>query len=122
MAPPCFLLDEHIAHTIAEGLRSREPDIQVFTIGGSGAPDTGTPDQDILIWMDAHGCLLITNNRKSMPGHLRNHMDLQRHIPGIVVINQRMSWGNTIEELLLIWSASLPNEFQDQIIYLPLER
>lgn len=122
MAPPCFLLDEHIAHAIAVGLRSREPDIQVFTIGDPNAPGAGTPDHDILIWIEERGCLLVTNNRKSMPGHLRNHMDRQRHIPGIVVISQRMSWGDTIEELLLIWSAILPNEFQDQIVYLPLER
>ncbi|MBX3002111.1 MAG: DUF5615 family PIN-like protein [Caldilineaceae bacterium] len=118
----CFLLDEHIAHAIAEGLHSREAEIQVFTIGGPNAPATGTPDQDILIWVEEHGCLLITNNRKTMPGHLRNHVELQRHIPGIIVINQRMSWSDTIEELLLIWAASLPNEFQDQIVYLPLER
>ncbi len=31
-----------------------------------------------------------------------------------------MSIGETIDELLLIWSASLTNEYQDLIIYLPI--
>jgi hypothetical protein len=28
--------------------------------------------------------------------------------------------GSLIEELILLWGASLPSEFQDQIVYLPL--
>ena len=30
--------------------------------------------------------------------------------------------GSLIEELILLWGASLPSEFQDQIVYLPLGR
>ncbi len=31
-----------------------------------------------------------------------------------------MSIGETIEELLLIWGASEADEYQDQLVYLPL--
>ena len=30
--------------------------------------------------------------------------------------------GALIEELILIWGASLPDEYQDRIVYLPLAR
>jgi len=64
--------------------------------------------------------MLITNNRATMPVHLRAHLARGRHVPGIVQLPRRMNVSITVDDLLLIWGASLPNEFQDQIVYLPL--
>ena len=36
-----------------------------------------------------------------MPPHLQNHLAQGRHAPGILVLNPRMSAGETIEELML---------------------
>jgi len=55
-----------------------------------------------------------------MPDHLASHIEAGQHIPGIIELNPKMSIGETIDELLLIWSASTPNEYQDMIVYLPL--
>jgi hypothetical protein len=75
MSPPCFLLDERIPRAIARGLHHREPGIRVFVIGGPEAPTPGTPDPDLLCWIEERGCLLVTNNRATMPPvHLRNHL------------------------------------------------
>lgn len=117
----CFLLDEHVAHAIARGLRELDPTIQVFTMGGANAPSIGTDDSDLLIWIEEQGCLLITNNRKTMPRHLQEHLAAGHHVPGIVVV-RRLSWGEIINQLYLLWAASLPGEFRDQIVYLPLVR
>jgi hypothetical protein len=64
--------------------------------------------------------ILVTNNRKSMPGHLRDHIALDRHIPGIFLLNPELSIGQNIDELLLIADGSIDGEYQDQIIHLPL--
>ena len=120
MSSPCFLLDEHIPHAVARGLRLREPGLQVLILGHPGAPPLTTSDPDLLIWIEEHGCLLVTNNRASMPGHLRNHLAANRHILGILTVPRRFTIGNIIDELHLIWGASLPEEFQDQIVHLPL--
>ena len=55
-----------------------------------------------------------------MPGHLRHHLAAGRHVPGILVVPFPLDIGALVEELILIWGASLPNEYQDQIVYLPL--
>ena len=49
-------------------------------------------------WCEIHEFILVTNNRKSMPKHLADHL----------------------AELILIAGASFPKEYQDRIEYLPL--
>jgi hypothetical protein len=39
-----FLLDEHIAHVIRDGLQHRQPEIEVRVVGGENAPLKSTGD------------------------------------------------------------------------------
>jgi hypothetical protein len=55
-----------------------------------------------------------------MPGHLRDHIASGGHIPGIFVTPYPLYIGALIVELILIWGTSLPDEYQDRIVYLPL--
>jgi len=55
-----------------------------------------------------------------MLGHLRDHLAGGRHIPGILVAPFPLDIGALIQELTLVWGASQPDEYQDQIVYLPL--
>ncbi len=64
--------------------------------------------------------MLVTNNRASMPGHLADHLALGRHVPGIIQLPRRMNIRAILDDLWLIWAAAQPNEFQDQIVHLPL--
>jgi hypothetical protein len=121
MSQYCFLLDENMAHrTIRKLLLQREPGIQILVVGEPGAPPLSAPDPELLTWAEERGCLLVTRNRASMPTHLRNHLAAGRHVPGILVVPQRMAPWQVSEQLYLLWSASQPDEYQDQIVYLPL--
>lgn len=55
-----------------------------------------------------------------MPVHLQDHLAQDRHATGILILNAEMSVGETVEELILVASASSAEEYQDQIIYLPI--
>ena len=55
-----------------------------------------------------------------MPVHLVDRLAQGGHIPGIFVLNQDLSIGQNIEELIVIVDGSFDNEYQDQIIHLPL--
>lgn len=83
-------------------------------------PPKGTLDPEILIWCEENGFILVTNNRKTMPKHLKDHLAKGRHIPAIFQLNPKMSIGKTANELVAIWGASEITEYQDVIIYLPL--
>jgi hypothetical protein len=47
-----------------------------------GCPDYGTLDPDILIWCEENEFILVTNNRKSMPVHLQDHLAENRRATG----------------------------------------
>ena len=122
MSSICYLLDEHIEPTLRTQLIRHEPDMTVWIIGDPGAPPRGTPDPEILSWCEVHGFLLVTRNRASMPDHLKAHLEMGHHVPGILTLHPDMTMGETIAELQLIWGASNPHEFRDLIVYLPLVR
>jgi hypothetical protein len=115
-----LLLDENVDPLYRQELLRREPSLVVWRVGDISAPPDSTLDPDILTWCEQHAFILVTNNRKSMPSHLQNHLAQGRHVPGILVLNSKMSVGETIEELVLIWGASDEKEYHDRISFLPV--
>ena len=94
--------------------------ITAYAIGDGIAPPKGTVDPDILDWIEANNCWLVTNNRASMPVHLRDHLSSGKHIPGIIQLPRRLDVAQIAADLVLLWSAARPGEFQDQLVHLPL--
>ena len=115
-----YLLDEHISLSYRTQLVRRKPDLRVWAIGDPNAPPKGTPDPDILVWCEENGFILITNNRKTMPVHLASHLADNRHIPGIFILNEDMSMGQIIDELIVISEAAFEDDYQDRISFMPL--
>jgi len=108
-----YLLDEHIASLYRTQLMRQAPYLVVRMIGDPDAPLQGTLDPEILIWCETHDFILVTNNRKSMPKHLADHLAEGHHIPGIFVIDLSSNIGETLTELIIIAGASFPKEYQD---------
>ncbi|MEP6489305.1 DUF5615 family PIN-like protein [Microcoleus vaginatus GB2-A3] len=115
-----YLRDENVTPIYATQLRRKRPDLVVWAVGEIGTPPKSTLDPEILVWCEDHNFILVTNNRKSMPVHLVDHLAQGGHIPGIFVLNQDLSIGQNIEELIVIVDGSFDNEYQDQIVHLPL--
>lgn len=115
-----YLLDENVNSVLRSALLRENPNLTVWQIGLPGAPAFGTLDPEILIWCEENEFILVTNNRRSMPVHLQDHLNANRRAAGIFILHPEMSVGETVDELILITSASSPEEYQDQIIYLPI--
>lgn len=114
-----FLIDENTSRTLADQLRRLAPDIDVLLVGDEGAPPRGTLDPEILCWCERAEYCLITRNRKSMPPHLDAHLATGHHIPGIFTIRDQAALKQVLAALLLIWEAANPDEYQDQIVFIP---
>jgi hypothetical protein len=56
-----FLLDENVPLTIQLRLEQIEPTMRVYAVGDGIAPAKGTPDSDVLAWIEAYDCMLIIN-------------------------------------------------------------
>jgi hypothetical protein len=115
-----YLLDENISRTVRNQLLFHEPTMDVACVGDENAPPYGAPDSTILEWIEQTGYILVSRNRRTMPIHLKEHLTQNKHIPGMLLLKKRMSMGELIEELQIIWHASEPEEYHDHIRYLPL--
>ena len=115
-----YLIDENIAPLYKRQLLKKASEMQVYAVGDPGCPPRGMLDPEILFWCEENNCILVTNNRASMPPHLADHLAQGHHVPGILILNERMSIGETIEELLLIAEEGIPSAYQDQITFLPV--
>jgi hypothetical protein len=115
-----YVLDEHVPHALQVELIRREPTLVTWRIGEPGCPSLGTLDPQVLEWCEEHAFVLVTNNRRSMPGHLANHLARGRHVPGIFILDPGMSLSAIAEDLILIAVASFEGEHADMIKFLPL--
>lgn len=115
-----YLLDENVDKVYQRQFLRRNPSLVMWVVGDFGAPPRGTLDPAILRWCEEYNFILVTNNRTSMPVHLADYITQGRHIPGIFILNDNLSIGQTIDELILIAEGSFDDKYQDQIIHLPV--
>jgi hypothetical protein len=115
-----FLADEDLDSDIVEGLRFREPAIDVLDVKRAGM--RGTPDATLLDLAAQQGRILITHDRRTMTRHFRDRQAAGKSSPGVFVVPQRSAIGEVVESLLLAWAASRAEEWWEQIVYLPFRR
>jgi hypothetical protein len=116
-----LLLDENLASLYREQLLRHNPGLVIRRIGGHDAPEIGTLDPDLLVWCEEHDFVLVTNNRKTMPVHLADHLIAGRHVPGIIAIRRRARIGEVLDHVLAVLGASFENEYRDRLLYMPLQ-
>lgn len=111
-----FYMDEQVPKQITEGLRLRG--IDVLTVqedGRAGTPDPSVFDratelQRLMVSRDQD--FLIEANQRQATGI---------YFPGVIYAHQQqVSMGDCIRNLELIARAGRPEEFINQVIYLPL--
>jgi Domain of unknown function (DUF5615) len=115
-----YLLDENMSREWRVQILRRLPTLMVWMVGDPLAPVQGTLDPEILIWCEEHRFMLVTNNRRSMPGHLADHLAQGRQMPGILALRKNIAMGRAIEDLVLIAEVGVGDEFCNQIRYIPL--
>lgn len=83
-----YLLDEDTPHAIRDQLLRREPEMEVLAVGDEMAPAFGTPDPELLQWIEREGYVLVSRNRRTLPQHLQEHLEAGGHIPGIFLLRR----------------------------------
>lgn len=120
-----FLLDEDTDGNLLRALRRRSRMAggvvtDVLRVGEPGAPPSGTPDSDVLLWCEVNQRILVSNDRNTMPGHFAAHLAAGHHSPGVLLIRFHAPLGVVVAELELISMAGDPDDFHDRIGYIPL--
>jgi Domain of unknown function (DUF5615) len=110
------LADEDLQAGIVDGLRSREPTVDILDVKTGGL--RGKSDPDLLKLAAEEHRVLITHDRHTMTRHARERIGAGAQMTGVFILPQApASVGSIIEWLLLVWTESEPEEWGDQIIF-----
>lgn len=119
MSTPRILCDEDIRRELLAAVGGKEPGLEILAVGQPDAPPKETKDPELLLWAEQQGYTLLTRDKRTMPLHVANHLAAGHHTWGVFIINQDRSWKDILENLILIWSASQAEDWQDRIEWIP---
>lgn len=114
---PRFQADADFNHKIVVGLRRREPSVDFLGAHDGGV--VGVPDPEVLRIAAESRRILVSHDRKTMPGHFARFR-AARSSPGLIIVSQDLDIGAAIEELLLIWVVTESEEWVDQLGFVPV--
>ena len=112
-----YQADNDLDHEIVRILSHREPMIDFQTAHKAGLE--GLDDDKVLAIAAQEGRVLVSHDRKIMPRHFARFISNQTS-PGLILISQDFPPVIAAEELLLIWAASIPAEYVNRIVSLPM--
>jgi hypothetical protein len=114
---PRFQADADFNHKVVVGLRRRELSVDFLSAREGGV--VGFPDPDVLAIAAGAGRILVSHDRKTMPGHFARFCET-RSSPGLIIVSQDLDIGAAIEELLLIWLATDAEEWVERVGFVPV--
>ena len=117
MSRPRFLADHDLNEHIIDGLLRREPAIEFIRSRDIGLGDA--PDEQVLEYAAAHGMLVVSHDLNTMPAQAYARIARDQPMVGLLMVQQLHPIALIIESLLLIWSASEAEEWQNQVRFLP---
>jgi hypothetical protein len=112
-----FQADADLDFDIVLAVRRREQTVDFASAADSGLIGLGDPE--VLEIAAQQGRILITHDRRTMPGHLRNRLNGGAESPGLFIVSQFEPIGPVVEVLMMVWAASDPAEWHNQIRHLP---
>ncbi len=113
-----LLADEHVPRQLIRGLLRKEPELDIVRAQDIGL--RSVPDPELLEWAAQEGRVLITFDVNTVLDAAYQRIGQGQAMPGVFAITWRTSLGQNIEDLLALAIASLPNEWEGQVVYLPL--
>lgn len=112
-----FQADADFNQTIVRAVRRRVPAIDFQTAHQAGLQ--GLDDQAVLAYAAREGRLLVSHDRRTMPGHFANFIATGTSA-GVILISQHLPIMQAVEDLILIWEASEAEEWVNRLDSLPL--
>ena len=112
-----FQADADLDGRVLRGMKRTVPDINFQTATEAGLE--GLPDPEVLHIAAEQDRILVSQDRRTMPGHFYQFISTMKS-PGVILLREGISIAAAIEELVLIWAASDPKEWENRLVWIPL--
>ncbi len=110
--------DENFNGAIVRGLLRQQPDLDLVRVQDVGLMQT--PDPDILEWAAGEGRVLLSHDLATVPPAAYQRIADGKPMPGVFAVPLRMPIGQAIDELLFLSVDAEHDEWQDQVLFLPV--
>lgn len=101
------------------GVLCRAPGIEFRRVREVGLHDR--PDAEVLAYAADHGLIVVSHDVNTMPAAAYERLASGALMAGLLMVQQTPSIGPVIEGLLLVWSASEAEEWENQVCFLPFD-
>jgi hypothetical protein len=112
-----FQADADLNQAIVTGVIRRKPEISFQTATEAGLE--GLTDSAVLALSAQQQRVLVSHDRRTMPTEFAEFI-AHRHSSGVLIVSRKTPLETVIEELILIWSVTLPEEWVNRIAKVPL--
>jgi hypothetical protein len=114
-----FAVDENLNYNIVRGLLRCKTDLNIVRIQDVGL--SGKGDATILEWAAQENRILLTHDVTTITKYAYERINDGLLMPGVVEIKMNSPLGDIIDDIILLADYSYENEWEGQIVYLPLK-
>ena len=121
--PLRFLLDENLRgralwQAIGQNnARSANP-LDIVRVGDPPDLPLQSSDATILLWAEREGRIFLSRDKKTLPGHMADHLQAGHHSPGVLIPRRGCTIPQLVAYLELAAYAGDPATYQDTITYI----
>jgi predicted nuclease of predicted toxin-antitoxin system len=112
-----FLADADLNQALVDGVRFREPALDFLSAVEAGLE--GMSDRAVLDLAADQDRILVSHDASTMPVHFVRSLNEGKRSPGVFLVSQDAVIRDAIDAILLVWSASSPADWANQIHHLP---
>lgn len=113
-----FATDENFDGRILNGLLIRLPDLDIVRVQDTEMHKS--PDDKLLRWLADEGRILLTHDVRTMPRFVYERVRVGQPVPGVIEVHKDTPIGVAIDELEIAISAGTPEDFENQVHYIPM--
>lgn len=118
-----FVLDENLRGPLWDIIQRHNiigsDTLDVIRVGDLSELPLSTRDQDLLLWAERDGRIIISEDKKTMATHLAHHLASGHSCPGIMTPRPGVSLPQLLAFLVLAAYASEPAEWENRQTFIP---
>ena len=113
-----FLVDENFDNRIVRGLLHRRPQIDI--VRAQDVEIAGAADPTLPAYASDVGRILLTHDARTIPMYAYERLAACASFAGVIVVDDKLSIGSVIDDLLVLIDISTEDEWQNQVFRLPI--
>ena len=116
-----LLADENFNGRILRGIFREIPDADIVRVQDTEIFEADDPT--VLAWAATQNRILLTHDIKTMPKYANERLVAGLPMPGVIAADDDLPFGKVIKvikDILLVITASEPEEWADRVVFLPI--